>query len=852
MHKLAKFIIDSRKIILVLFIAAACMSVYTMRLTTVQNDLYQFLPAETETRRGLKAMDGEFITYATADLMIEHISYDNALALSQDIENIDGVRQASFDDTQDHYKSGTALISVSFAAPSSDEICTQALDAIKSLVDARFDADNVKLYTEVGTDFSSTLLGEMLIIGALSVVTVIILLLLTSRSYAEVPVLLITFAMAAAIQQGTNFLFSEISYVANSVTLILQLALAIDYAIILCNRFAEERRYFEPYDAAVEALSKAIPEIASSSLTTIGGLVAMTFMQFGLGSDLGKVLIKSILISMLTVFLLMPGLLLMFSRAIEKTKHRSFMPNINAIGRFAWKTHKLVPPVFICVAAAAFFFSSMCPFSYNYSDDYPLRLNETQKAHQQIINTFGNNNMMALVVPTGDYETQAKMLDEISELDHVTSVLGIASVEVMDGYRLGDKLTIGEFSELAGLDDTSASALFVYYAARHADYDQVQSNMREYKIPLIDLFLFLYDVAEDGTIELPQDKIDMIESLYAQLSDAKAQLQGQHYSRMLVYSDLPTQSDESYALISQIHGVADSYYGDDVYVTGNATAARDLKDSFSTDNILVSVLSAVFVVLVIMFVFRSAGLSVLLIAVIQGSIWLNFSISYFTQNSIFFVGYLIVSAIQMGANIDYAIVISTWYSDLKTRMSPREALIKALDLSFPTVLTSGSILSAAGFLIGQITTEPSIVGIGQCLSRGTLISMFLVMFVLPQILLLGDTIVEKTSFRVPVPEARRRATGTVFVNGRVRGRISGIVDANIQGVIRGDVNALIGTGAYQNQEPGEEKRNPFAPTIKSTGPVSQAPAPDSPPDQDASPAPIPSGKEETDHEQQDQ
>ena len=290
MHKLAKFIIDSRKIILVLFIAAACMSAYTMRLTTVQNDLFQFLPAETETRRGLKAMDGEFITFATAELMIEHISYDDAQALSQDIENIDGVRQASFDDTQDHYKSGTALISVSFAAPSSDEICTQALDAIKSLVDARFDADNVKLYTEVGTDFSSTLLGEMLVIGALSVVTVIILLLLTSRSYAEVPVLLITFAMAAAIQQGTNFLFSEISYVANSVTLILQLALAIDYAIILCNRFAEERRYFEPYDAAVEALSKAIPEIASSSLTTIGGLVAMTFMQFGLGGDLGKVL----------------------------------------------------------------------------------------------------------------------------------------------------------------------------------------------------------------------------------------------------------------------------------------------------------------------------------------------------------------------------------------------------------------------------------------------------------------------------------------------------------------------------------------------------------------------------------
>lgn len=748
MHRLAKFIIDSRKIILVLFIAAACLSVYTSQLTTVENDLYHFLPAETETRRGLNAMDGQFTTYATADLMIEHISYEDALALSQDIAQLDGVRQASFDDTQEHYKSGAALISVSFAGTASDDVSKTALGEVSSLVADRYDKDDVKLYTEVGTDFSSTLLGEMLVIGALSVVTVIILLLLTSRSYAEVPVLLITFAMAAAIQQGTNFLFSEISYVANSVTLILQLALAIDYAIILCNRFAEEKQYLEPYDAAIEALSKAIPEIASSSLTTIGGLVAMTFMQFGLGGDLGKVLIKSILISMLTVFLLMPGLLMMFSRAIERTKHRSFMPNINAVGRFAWRSRKIVPPVFICLAAVAFFFSSMCPFSYNYSDDYPLRLSETQKAHQEIIKTFGNKNMMALVVPTGDYETQAKMLDEISGLDHVSSVLGIASVKVVDDYRLSDKLSIAEFSELAELDDTTASALFVYYAARHADYDLVQADMRQYKVPLIDLFLFLYEIAEDGSIELEQDKLDMIESLYTQLSDAKQQLQGNKYSRMLVYSDLPVQSDESYALISEIHGIAASYYGDDVYVTGDATASRDLEESFSTDNIMVSVLSAVFVVLVIMFVFRSVGLAVLLIAVIQGSIWLNFSISYFTQNTIFFVGYLIVSAIQMGANIDYAIVVSNRYLALRQQnVSRRKSIRLALNGALPTLVTSGSILVIAGLLIGFISTESIISVIGLVLGRGTIISLVLVLFVLPQMLVWGDRFIMRTTFK---------------------------------------------------------------------------------------------------------
>ena len=746
MHAIAKFIIDKRKLILAVFIALACLSVYTSQLTTVQNDLYSFLPEDTETRRGLAAMEGEFTTYATAELMIENISVDEAEALAQELAELDGVRSADFDESEAHYRDGKALITLSFDGGTEDEVSIKALEAANALAASRYGSGDIKLYSEVGFDFGSQLMGEMLVIGALSVVTVVILLLLTSRSYAEVPVLLITFAMAAALQQGSNFLFREISYVANSVTLILQLALAIDYAIILCHRFSEERQRLAPYDAAIESLAKAIPEIASSSLTTIGGLVAMTFMQFGLGGDLGNVLIKSILISMLTVFLLMPGLLVMFSGRIEKTKHRSFMPSINAVGRFAWKTRRIVPPVFIIIAAAAFWFSGMCPFSYNYSDDLPLRLNDTQKAHQDIIDTFGSENMMALVVPSGDYETQAKLLDEISQLEHVSSTLGIATAEAAGGCRLGDKLSIAEFSELAGLDDTTASALFVFYAARHADYEQVQENMRGYKIPLIDLFLFLHDIAGEGSIELSQEQLGLVDSLYSKLADAQKQLQGEHYCRMLIYSDAPVQSDESFGLIEKIHSAAQSYYGDDVYVTGSATAARDLKVSFSTDNIMVSALSALFVVLVIMLVFRSAGLAVLLIAVIQGSIWLNFSISYFTQHPVFFVGYLIVSAIQMGANIDYAIVVSNRYLELRGHsVSRRRAIRLALNGALPTLVTSGSILVIAGLLIGFISSESIISVIGLVLGRGTIISLLLVLFVLPQTLVWGDGLIRRTT-----------------------------------------------------------------------------------------------------------
>lgn len=748
MRKIAKFIIDKRKIIMLLFLAACALLIYTSSLTTVENDLYLFLGEDTETRQGLKAMDGEFITYATAELMLKNTTAEDAQTLASELAALEGVRSAAFDE-QENYKDSSALITVTFNGAETDSVSTRALERVNELLDEKFsDSDSISIYTEVGTDFSSVLMGEMLIIGALSVATVIALLLLTSRSYAEVPVLLITFLAAAVLQLGTNFIYDSISYVSNSVTLILQLALAIDYAIILCHRFAEEKQRYDTYNAAIEALSKAIPEIASSSLTTIGGLVAMCFMQFGLGGDLGKVLIKSIFFSMLSVFLLMPGLLMTFSRAIDKSVHRSFMPRIDAVGRFAWKTRKVIPLVFLVIAGAGFYFSSKCPYSYNYSDVYPLRLNDNQKAHQEIIDTFGDSNMLALIVPTGDYEKEAAMLDEIAEKEHVSSVLGIASVEARDGYRLSDKLTIDEFSSLAGLDDTSASALFAYYAARNSDYEAVAENLREYKVPLIDLFNFLYDVAESGDVELSEEQRLTLESLHTQLSEAQEQLQGKKYSRMLVYCDTPVQSEETYALIADIHSIAASYYGEDVYVTGDGTAARDLEESFSTDNIVISVLSAVFVVLVIILVFRSFGLAVLLIAVIQGSIWINFSVSYFTNNSIFFVGYLIVSSIQMGANIDYAIVVSNRYLALRDAgRSRRKAIRLALNGALPTLITSGSILVIAGLLIGFISTEGIIAVIGLTLGRGTIISLALVLFVLPQTLVWGDGFIRKTTFK---------------------------------------------------------------------------------------------------------
>ena len=191
---------------------------------------------------------------------------------------------------------------------------------------------------------------------------------------------------------------------------------------------------------------------------------------------------------------------------------------------------------------------------------------------------------------------------------------------------------------------------------------------------------------------------------------------------------------------------------------------------------------------------------VLLILVIQGCIWINFSFPTITGKYLFFLGYLIVSSIQMGANIDYAIVTTSRFMEFKDKMPKKDAIIETMNLAFPTIITSGLMMVIAGILIGQMTSNAAIAGIGDSLGRGTIITIIIVMFILPQLLLLGDKIVERTRFDLKVPEVARSAHGTVYVNGRVRGRISGVVDAQIQGVIYGDVSGMLETGAYQKEE----------------------------------------------------
>jgi len=750
MLKFATFVVDKRNLIMLLAVIAMIFSLFSAGWVEVENDLAKFLPDNAESNRGLAIMEDQFVTYGTAQVMVANVSMEKAEELHRRLAALECVLSVNFDDSTDHYNNVSALFDVTLAYPDSDERCLKALDEVKGMLDGH----DTYVVTELGTNIQDTLAREILIIMGYVSVIVIGIMILTTQSYGEIVVMLIAFVIAALLNLGTNFIFGTISFVSNSVTTILQLALSLDYAVILTNRYREERESLPQRLAVIAATRKGIPEIAASSLTTIGGLAAMLFMQFKIGPDMAICLIKSIIIALLNIFLVMPGLLMYFGPLIEKTTHRKYIPRIDFVGRFACRTKNVVPVLFLVILLSALALSQYCPYAYGYDALETRQYNEATFAKKMVRENFTSSNMVALVLPSGDYESEGMILDELEAFDEVEYAMGLANAEALDGYVLSDKLSPREFSELADLDFEMAQLIYAAYAAEKGVYEKLISGISNYEVPLIDIFLFVCDQAESGVVSLEDEQMAMLEEAGSMMHMAAEQLKGEEYSRMLVYLSLPEGGAETYAFLDTMRETAQKYYPEgEVYTVGNSTVEYDFQKSFSRDNIIVSVVSILIVMVVLLFTFKSAGMPILLIMVIQGSIWMNFSVPAITGNEVFFMSYLVMCAIQMGANIDYAIVAASRFNELRVKMDPEQAIIETMNFAFPTIITSGSIMVISGILMGLLSSEGTISGMGDAMARGTSISLILVMFVLPQLLLAGCRIVDRTSFSVSVAVA---------------------------------------------------------------------------------------------------
>ena len=793
MERVASFIVDKRYLFLLIFVGLCIMSIFTSNSVRVDEDLTNYLPDDSETRQGLAIMEREFITYGDARVMVSNITYAKAEELAAMLREVDGVKSVEISQDPEHFKDASALFEVTFEGEKLDGVAIQGVEHVREALSGY----DTYIYTEVGNPTGIILEKEMNMVLVILVCIIILVLLLTSHTYAEVPILLITFGVAVWVNKGTNYWFGEISFITNSIAAVLQLGLAIDYAIILCHHYTDERQKGkEAKDAVIKALSMAIPEIFASSLTTVSGLLALAFMKIKIGPDMSFVLIKAIIFSMLSVFLLMPGLLMIASPLIDKTHHRQFLPKIDAWGRLTVKTRYIIPPIFAVIVIAAGILASQCPYVFGYSTLDTLKQNEYKLSEKKINSTFGEVNNVALILPYKDYETEEKLLHDLEQLEGIEKITALAGTDARDGYKVTDALTPREFAELTDLDITIARAVYTAYCTQNDSFTQAVgqlldiTNIDNTSVPLIEVVKFVYDQRDAYRNRIDDDMMADLEEMYNDLVDGENQLHTPDYSRMILRLNLPIESDETYDYLTVIKGVIGKYYTESYFV-GETAKDKDFSSAFGEDNLLISMLTIIFVVAILLFTFKSAALPVLLILVIQGSIWINFSFPTIMQSNLYFLAYLIVSAIMMGANIDYAIVISSRYLQFKQKMDYKQAMIKALNTAFPTVITSGTILAAAGFAIGILSSENTVASIGICLGRGTLLSMLMVMGVLPQILLLGDSVVEKTSFSINRSTQLQSLSGTMRVNGHLRGYVNGFVDADIRGIVNGTVRASV-------------------------------------------------------------
>lgn len=785
LYKISKFIVQKRNLFFFLFAIGCIFCIFSMNWTKVEEELTAYLDESTNTSIGLDLMEQEFITFGSAQVMLCNIDYNSALTMAGELEMMEGVDSVTFEQDED-YIDGYALFSIGFDGEEDDPVVLNAMADIRVMVEPY----DYAIDTTVGVGDGDQLASEMSMVMAVLVLIIISVLLFTSKSFGEVPVLLITFGVAMLLNKGTHFIFGDISFVSNSVGIILQLALAIDYAIILCHRYSEERANYEATEACTLALSKAIVEISSSSLTTVCGLIAMAFMQFNLGMDLACVLIKSILISLLCVFTLMPGLLMVFSSLIDKTTHKSFVPSIAPLAESVLKVRRVILPVFLIMSVAALFFSTKTEYIFSANNALTVNRNDIQIQADRIEEIFGSTNGIAIVIPSGDYEQEAALIAELESYAEVDEVVALANTEAMDDYILTQSITTREFSEMMDLDYEEAAILYAAYAIDGEDYGSLLGDTEKYSLPLIDIVLFANDMVDDGYVQLDAEQEEDLREQSQDILDGQAQLESESYSRMLVALNLPSEGEETFAFLGTIEQVVADYYDFSILV-GDPTSNLDLSDAFDVDNIIITVLSALFVTAILLATFGSVAVPLMLILVIQTAIFMNFAFPYLKGSGVFFVGYLVVSAIQMGANVDYAIVITNRYLALRKTLDDHKAIVQAMDESIATVLTSGVILSTAGISIQHLTTTGTVAIVGECIGRGTLISMFLVLFVLPPLLYIGTPLIDKTSFSVKFQKPETVAKGKLSTNGRVKGYVSGYIDAEVKGTITGEISAVV-------------------------------------------------------------
>lgn len=760
LKKIPECIVKLKWVFLVLFVALSIFGAVMIPHTKINYDLTGYLPANCDSSTALELLKKEFDDKGMAYVMVKDVTPEKAGEIKTRLEKVEGVATVTYVESM-NYKNNSALYTVTLKDYDST---AGAFDAIKDVIDALSDEkaylsgqSAFSYYTKLETEQSIMKLGIAI------VVIILLVMLFTSKTYFELIVLILVFGAAMAINMGTNFLFvNGISYIANLVALVLQLALSLDYSIILLHRYMEERDNGEDAKTAtVTALTKGLPEILSSSLTTVAGLAALMLMTLSIGAEIGLSLAKGIVVSMATVIFFMPALLVIFDKPIQKTRHKSFVPNVTKPARAIVKARKVIVPAFLLIAILAGVAQGFNKYSFNYNSGSLI------VAPKKVIEEtgFGTLNSLVVVVPKGDAEKERQLVKYVESFDLIdkSQTTALATINVYsfvdpnttEKLYLTDEVSKKDIGNLIDKipSDAGVNPLIIKPIIESWFDDYVKNYLPEgtkpskAKVRLIDLLDFAVREKFDaisGFIGDDPEKLAYLEQI-KQISFAKANLESENYSRITFNINGGVEDDDVFELVKTLKsGVSDFY--EERYITGESVVCYEMSEYFMKDNLMVCLFTDLFILVILLITFRNISLPIILILAIQGGIFINFAIPFLSKTSISFIGYLIISAIQMGATIDYAIVLTNRYRGIRKDFTDRyDAMAAATNAVFPTILTSGVILTATGFVMSMLSSGV-VAQLGLLLGVGTLTSIIIVLFVLPSLLLVTEKVVDKTDF----------------------------------------------------------------------------------------------------------
>lgn len=673
MRKFYSIVVRKRKTVICFFLILSIISFFMKNMVSVDYDINDYLPDDSPSTVAINVLEQEFEGgIPNARVMVSNVTIPQALDYKEKLEAIDGVSAVTWlDDSVDittpfdnldekvvetYYKDNVALFTVTIE----EDKRIEAVAEIENLVGE----DNAIAGSAVATaDATTNTVSEIQTITVIAVLFVLLVLLVTTNYWLEPLVILIGLGVAIIINDGTNLMFGEISFVTNAAGSVLQLAVSLDYSVFLIHRFEECRlENSDPQSAMIDALCKSTSSILSSGLTTVIGFLALVLMRFKIGPDLGLALAKGVAISLIVVFVFMPAFILSVYKLLDKSKHKQLLPSFRRFGEFVRKISIPMVCIFLLIFIPSYLASNANNYYFGSSHIFGegTRLGDDTAAIESV---FGKSDTYVLMVPAGDTATEKELSNELHTLPQVSDIIS--------------------YVDLAGAE-----------------------------VPL--------EYLDEKTI---------------------SQLISEDYSRMVISVNADYEGQETFDLIQKIRDIASEYYPNEYYLAGEGVSTYDLMNTVMDDMLKVNMLAIGAVFLVLLVSLHSISLPVILVLSIETAIWLNLSVPYFMDTTIFYIAYLIISSIQLGATVDYAILMTDRYKENRQSFDKKQAVVQTISDVTVSILTSGSVLTVVGLLMGYISTNQLLAQLGLFIGRGTIFSLAIVLFVLPGLLYLFDRLI---------------------------------------------------------------------------------------------------------------